>query len=63
MQTEEQEENNAIQRVRRRQKMADLKVNGYVDVNQMKGNSYRRQSMSQKQRESLGVGSYQEKSR
>ena len=26
MQTEEQEENNAIQRVRRRQKMADLKV-------------------------------------
>ena len=43
--------------------MADLKVNGYVEVNQMKGNSYRRQSMSQKQRESLGVGSYQEKSR
>lgn len=43
--------------------MADLKVNGYVEVNQMKGNSYRTQSMSQKQRESLGVRSNQEKSR
>lgn len=46
MQTEEQEENNAIQRARRRQKMADLKVNGYVEVSQMKGNSQGREAPS-----------------
>ena len=36
MQTGEQEENNAIRRVRRRQKMAELKLSEYVEANQVK---------------------------